>query len=130
MGKRLTSSVHFGDSETGENRVLAVGEKVSAKDKALMKKGGWTDERLAAILEDDGTDDDDFPEDGPSKDEQEDAEKALAAGHPHEDTASPVSDAPGIKSAMDVNEETRTKANPAGVEDSEGKPKGRRNVGG
>jgi hypothetical protein len=96
--KRLNTTVHVGDSETGETRVLGPNDKLSAADrKELESRWG---KRSAEFFED--TEDD--------EPEEMDPEAALEAGHPHHDTALPVQDkggAPGVRGAQKINQETR-----------------------
>lgn len=134
MGKRLTSSVTFSDSETGENRTVSPNDKLSSEDQAAIEKN-WG-KRAGEILVDDG------------EPEEMSAQEALDTGHPMADTALPAQDdpAPGVQSSVEVMQEARegdAKAEEEGSGSSVGQgaaradndqgaaaPRARRNVGG
>jgi hypothetical protein len=104
--KKLNTTVHLGNSETGESRVLGPNDKLSAADRKELEKN-WG-RRASEFLVD--SDDDEAPEDVSAEDQ-------LAAGHPHHDTALPAQDkggAPRVVEAQEINQEAR-----------EGSPRGR-----
>ncbi len=107
MAKKLNTTVHVGDSDTGESRVLGPDDKLSRSDiKDLEDRWG---KRAKEFLTDD--DDGDEPE-------NISAEDNLAAGHPQADRVPSDPAGPQVEGAMQINEDARTEANPAGVEDS------------
>lgn len=112
-GKRLNTTVHLSDFETGEAKVLGPNDKLSAEDrKELEKRWG---KKASEFLED-------------SEDEEPEAlsaEEHEEAGHPLADSAPADDTSPQVEEAMERREEARTEANPEGVDDS-GSGKARR----
>jgi hypothetical protein len=102
--KRLNTTVHIGDSETGATRVVGPNDKLSAADRRELEKR-WGSRSSEFLVDSD----DDEVDDG--SDALGNAQDALDSSHPHEDTALPADEkAEGTKSAMDKNAAVRTKA--------------------
>lgn len=121
MAKKLNTTVHLVvDNETGETRVLGPGSKLSSEDHEALKKN-WG-KRYDEFFDDDDEDGDDY--------EMPSQQEALEDGKPLADSQ-PADSSPAIEEAMEIREQARTDANPAGVADAEeggpqGSVKGRR----
>ena len=104
MGKRLNTTVHLVDDESGERTVLGPSSKLSrAQEKQLRDLWG---KRADDFFESDGDDD------------VLSAEEQLEAGHPPA-SGTPAADKGPVAEGMQLNEDARTEANPEGKADSE-----------
>lgn len=95
MPKRLTTTVHFVDPDTGESRVVGPGRNLSRADEKQLREA-WGN-RFDAMAEDVDVD----PEDVPQREQ-------LEGGHPLADSAPADDSSPQVEEAMEVREETRT----------------------
>lgn len=93
MTKKLNTTVHLADPETGESRMLGPNSKLSRADVKQLREG-WG-KRADEFFEDDGDD----PEP-----EELDQKKVTEEGHPPADSQ-PADSTPQVKAAQKVRQQ-------------------------